>query len=374
MCVERDRPVPARIWVRIRGRVKAFPLEKLRLATPDEMMGAEYITGALQDVEAELKNGTITVEGNAGENEAVAEGGQESMEVTEAPKKRKKPREPSSSDSSSSSSEPEADLHAEEKAKLLDDIPFCVRENLKQKAEASLAAEDPHAWDIAKKRKLFEKLAKQLEPPSTLEEAGIRDHLNDVYSKFKAVRKAIVTKPKGGGGRARSTVRGRNVDAMDVGTPKGAHVVQEVELPAEFFKPGEYEAMLNDTIGHWTLWSSPSVHAGESTLVEVAATMHEIDKEGVTEVGTGKARVEYKWSGLDTTWQQAYVEPLKKALKVYLDHGGIKGVPKGTMVEPSRVLSSRFVLTNKGGTLLQDAVLKARWIIGGHRDPRCGFV
>ncbi|CAE7829188.1 unnamed protein product [Symbiodinium microadriaticum] len=358
---------------RIRGRVKAFPLEKLRLATPDEMMGAEYITGALQDVEAELKNGTITVEGNAGENEAVAEGGQESMEVTEAPKKRKKPREPSSSDSSSSSSEPEADLHAEEKAKLLDDIPFCVRENLKQKAEASLAAEDPHAWDIAKKRKLFEKLAKQLEPPSTLEEAGIRDHLNDVYSKFKAVRKAIVTKPKGGGGRARSTVRGRNVDAMDVGTPKGAHVVQEVELPAEFFKPGEYEAMLNDTIGHWTLWSSPSVHAGESTLVEVAATMHEIDKEGVTEVGTGKARVEYKWSGLDTTWQQAYVEPLKKALKVYLDHGGIKGVPKGTMVEPSRVLSSRFVLTNKGGTLLQDAVLKARWIIGGHRDPDAGL-
>ena len=96
-------------------------------------------------------------------------------------------------------------------------------------------------------------------------------------------------------------------------------------------------------------------------------------KEGVTEVVTGTARVEYKWSGLDSQWQQAYVEPLKKAGKIYLDHGGIRGVPKGTMVEPSRVLSSRFVLTNKGGLLLEDAVLKARWIIGGHRDPDAGL-
>ena len=35
--------------------------------------------------------------------------------------------------------------------------------------------------------------------------------------------------------------------------------------------------MLQDTIGHWTLWSSPSVHAGESTIVEVTAALHEAD-------------------------------------------------------------------------------------------------
>ena len=196
-------------------------------------MGAEYITGALQDVEAELKNGTITVDGNTAGGKAAANEGEELVEMTEAPKKRKKPREPSSSDSSSSSSESEIDPQAEENAKLLDDIPLCIRENLKQKAADPDPVEDPHAWDMAKKRRLFEKLAKQLEPPSTLEEAGIRDHLNDVYSTFKAVRKAIVTKPKGGTGRARSSVRGRSVDAMDVGTPQRANVVEEVDLPAE---------------------------------------------------------------------------------------------------------------------------------------------
>ena len=37
------------------------------------------------------------------------------------------------------------------------------------------------------------------------------------------------------------------------------------------------------------------------------------------------------------------------------------------------MLSSRFVLTNKGGASLEDAELKARWIFGGHRDPDAGL-
>ena len=39
----------------------------------------------------------------------------------------------------------------------------------------------------------------------------------------------------------------------------------------------------------------------------------------------------------------------------------------------SRVLNSRFVLTNKGGPTLAEAELKARWIFGGHRDPDAGL-
>ncbi|CAE7743820.1 unnamed protein product [Symbiodinium sp. CCMP2456] len=374
VCVERDKPVPARIWVRIRGRVKAFPLEKLRLATPDEMMGAEYITHALQDVEDELKKGILTVDENGGVGGNAADEDAELATVINAPD-RKKDRAPqgSSDSSSSSSSDVEVDERAEAKAQLLDDIPYCVRQNLKQKAEDAKQPQDPHEWDLAKKRRLFEKLSKQLEPPSTLEEAGIRDHLNNVYSKFKAVKRAIGVKPKGSATRSRASARGRNIDPMEVVQPQGVNMVEDLDLEAGMFKPGEYEAMLNDTIGQWTLWSSPSPHSGEQKLIEVTAALHEADKAGVTEVVTGKARVEYKWSGLDEQWRQAYVGPLKKALQVYLDHAGIKGVPKGTVVDPSRILSSRFVLTNKGGSELSEALLKARWIIGGHRDPDAGL-
>ena len=59
---------------------------------------------------------------------------------------------------------------------------------------------------------------------------------------------------------------------------------------------------------------------------------------------TGKARIEYRWSGLDDEWRKAYVEPLN--VGVYLEHSGIKGVLLGQVVDPSRALSSRFVLTN----------------------------
>ena len=37
------------------------------------------------------------------------------------------------------------------------------------------------------------------------------------------------------------------------------------------------------------------------------------------------------------------------------------------------MLSSRFVLTNKGEEALHAAELKARWIFGGHRDPDAGL-
>ena len=105
----------------------------------------------------------------------------------------------------------------------------------------------------------------------------------------------------------------------------------------------------------------------------VSASLHRAEMEGVTEVATGRARDEYQWSKLDDEWRRAYVGPLKKAISVYLEHEGIKGVPKGQMVDPSCVLSSRFVLTNKGGPTLAEAELKARWIFGGHRDPDAGL-
>ena len=367
VCVERDRPVPGRIWVRIRGRLKAFPLEKLRLAAPDEMVGSQFITKALQDVEEELQNGTLKVDEDWGEDEAPA------AEPSQPSRLKPKENEEDSSSSSESGEEPEEmSDDQKERAKLLDDTPFCIRQNMMRKAEDATLPTDPHELDFAKKRRLFEKLSKSLEPPSTLQ-AGVREHLTQAYAKFKSVKCAVLQKPEKASARSRAS-RPQGVAVAEVGNPGELKVSLEVEVPADMFKEGEYEAMVQDTMGQWVLWSAPSTHAGQGKLLEVAASLHATDKDGVTEVVTGKARVEYKWSSLDDNWKRAYAEPLKKAFKVYLDHDdGIKGVPSGTVIDPARILGSRFVLTNKGDATLEGADLRARWIIGGHRDPDAGL-
>ena len=42
VCVERRHEVPNRVWVRLRSKLKCFPLQKIRTATPDEMLGAQW--------------------------------------------------------------------------------------------------------------------------------------------------------------------------------------------------------------------------------------------------------------------------------------------------------------------------------------------
>ena len=48
-------------------------------------------------------------------------------------------------------------------------------------------------------------------------------------------------------------------------------------------------------------------------------------------------------------------------------------MPADQLVDPTRVIGSRFVLTNKGAENLSEAELKARWVFGGHRDPDAGL-
>ena len=83
-------------------------------------------------------------------------------------------------------------------------------------------------------------------------------------------------------------------------------------------------------------------------------------------------RVEYQWKNLSPQWKEAYGKPLIKAVQVYFDHDAVEGVNKDTVIDPRKILSSRFVLTNKGGDTLAEAELKARWILGGHRDSEAG--
>ena len=354
-------------------------MEKIRLATLDETVSAQFVHEALKEVETELQGGQARVEEAAGPStEAAAP-----SEAKRAPKDRPKRSGSSSSSTSSTTSDTDGgeaarpDPKAEEqerRAKVLDDVPLAMRALADRRKSEAAALEDPHALDFAKKRKLFEQLAKSLEPPSTLEEGQIRDHLTNIYGKFKEVKKAL-TKQKGGG-------RARGGGKSGVRSEAGRHAsgVMLAENHVEVgpcLAPGEYEEMLQDTLGHWTLWSSPSPSAGVAELGEVSARWQREEAEamagGVTEVKTGKARVEYRWRDLDEEWRQAFVPALKKAVGVYLEHRGIRGVPKDKVLDPKRILSSRFVLTNKGGEELSAAEPKARWIFGGHRDPDAGL-
>ena len=366
VCVERDRPVPQRVWVRLRGRVKAFPLEKIRLATVDEMASAEFITQAVTDVEEELRGGRLRLE----------DGGSAEGERPDQP--RTKPDGPSSSSSSSSEAEaeepvdPEAQAQQEARARLLDDVPFSVARNFEDKRKREAEAQmDPHQLDFQKKQKLFESLVKQLEPPSPLEEAALRNHLEETYAKFKGVRKASKVKPRGAEGRSRGD--GGHSSKAEGSRARAVMEVSQEDVEQVWFRPGEMEALLQDTVGQWALWGESSPHGEYEVLVQVSKKVAHAEQEGLTEVVTGKARVEYKWSSLDDTWKRAFVEPLKKAVGVYMDHDAIKGVALDQVVDPSRVLNSRFVLTNKGGPGLDEAELKARWILGGHRDPDAGL-
>ncbi|CAE7682647.1 RE2 [Symbiodinium necroappetens] len=84
-------------------------------------------------------------------------------------------------------------------------------------------------------------------------------------------------------------------------------------------------------------------------------------------------RLEFRWKSLSPEWQQAFVDPLKKAIDVYIDNGALDSVPLGKPIDPQKILPSRFVLTNEsdlGG--LEHATLKARWVLAGHLDKEAG--
>ena len=87
---------------------------------------------------------------------------------------------------------------------------------------------------------------------------------------------------------------------------------------------------------------------------------------------TGKPRLEFRWKDLDEEWRTAFENPVKKAVDVYIDNQALRPVPQGQMVPPMKVLPSRFVLTNKGKDTLEEAELKARWVLAGHLDKEAG--
>eukprot|EP00435_Cladocopium_sp_Y103_P046001 s1245_g13.t1 len=349
--------------------------------------------------------------------------------------------------------------------RLMDDVPLSMRSRPQPSSDArgsqTPAEGEPSSMPFAKKQRLFEKLSKQLQPPTRLQEARVRNQLENAYDQLKTLRKTIkAVKPKAKA-TARDVVRRRSTGGVDFSTglseeepaPETTPMFMEVEEPIEEeIEVLDTSAALWNRTKHYV--SSPSSESGTSSTESQQATepmtvnMDEVgmlkdenlvfylnrkltdDEETleleqvikniesgaavygchVTEVLqqhvlwtgespaagkempqqleqelikeeqlldqskliTGKQRVEIAWKDLDEDWRKAFVQPIIKGFNVYFQHQALAGVPEGQWVDPRRVLPSRLVLTNKGGSNLSEAELKARWVFGGHRDPDAG--
>ena len=139
VCVERDHSVPRRLWVQIRGRIKTFPLEKVRLATPDEMTSSQFITDALKDVEAELRKGNVIVDEPAADDAAEEASNKRKAEVEDEMSSR------GASSTDTSEEDPDEATRAR-RARLLD-VPLSVKRNLaeRRKREEGGSHGSPHA-------------------------------------------------------------------------------------------------------------------------------------------------------------------------------------------------------------------------------------
>ena len=124
--------------------MKAYPLEKIRLATADEMLSAEYIVGALKDVEQEISGGRLQVE-----DYIPPQGPEEDAEAEAEAMEDEEPRQ-------------ELSAQADRKRELTHDVPQAMKP----------AETEPHLMPFEKKQRLFEQLAKDLGAPTALEEAA----------------------------------------------------------------------------------------------------------------------------------------------------------------------------------------------------------
>lgn len=427
VCVERDRRVPGRVWVRIKGRVKAVPLEKLRLATTEELVSAHYITEALDEVHKELTSGRMQVE----ETPALEDGEvAPAVEGTAAVL----PSSDSEMEKSSSTEDQGEDRETERmrlEKRLLHDVPLQFQAPAGSQAAGSQAAPstpagEPHALPFPKKQKLFENLAKSLQPPTPFQEMRVREQLEKAYDNMKLVRKTLKTpkaRPKATPGVVAQRRPPREAHATDLDPERIEIIIEDYvteqqraletyvedehnsmddDVVMSFDDPPEYKPTdslipnevlaletvieninqgtanygqdVTEVLQQHVLWTEPSAAAKAAELETNLQEHLRKDQEVLdgANLVTGKDRVEYTWSKLDAAWKEAFIEPIVDGFKVYFDHQALQGVPEGQWVEPRRILPSRMVLTNKGGKDLASAKLKARWVFGGHRDPDAG--
>ena len=386
VCVERLDGLPKRVWVRIRSKLHSYPLEKIRLATPDEMLGSHYILDAMKAMEAELNEGKLLVQPVEEEEpeqpplpeqpypSPPPELAQQQLQQERPASEQPRPDSPQqlASDSEEGLSDGtvwrllEQDEECdEERAKkvrrmeALDDFPLEAlrpKERRPRDSEDEQSLPEPSRFPFPKKQRMFEDWSQK--GGGVLGEAQIRGQIEKTNYKVRQLKKGLY---KQKAQEKRKTVKSRGDAASSslvfwTEAGDGEHLWREVEEEQEIM--GVYMATVEQE-------EEVQKRSGEESK-----KAEEDFKEA--KIVTGKARLEYQWRQLDEEWKEAFHQPLLKGVKVYFDHDAVEGVAKDKMIDPRKILGSRFVLTNKGGPLLAEAELKARWILGGHLDPEAG--
>ena len=408
VCVERQQNITNRIWVRIRGKVRSFPLEKVRLATPDEMLGSQFILQLLNQTSDEIRQGRVQLEtepeerqpptrppkrsqtANAipedDEDEDMGQDAQQRQqaETDEQDRARQVRRMEILSDvpdsvlkaisSSSSSVALKRKLQSDEREEMLREDEEEDSSGQSQKMEGP----EPSALQFQQKQQLFENFAKSGAQPSTLTEAQLRSGAAQASQRVKQIRKMIR--------KTRYNVTQRAIRKEQNDRQEAASMV----LFMEAMEANEFEEAWEDACNEWkqqeAFWTQPQVqewtdaqlakkveeHQNDHMAAAATSGLYAQASEQKPGLVTGKARLEYDWNKLAPAWKDAFKEPLLKAVKIYFSHGALAGVPKDQVLDPKRILNTRFVLTNKGGNTLEDAVLKGRLVLGGHKDPDMG--
>eukprot|EP00435_Cladocopium_sp_Y103_P071268 s9_g37.t1 len=281
VCVERDKRLPSRVWVRLRGRVKAVPLEKIRLATDEELISGQFIQEALKDVQEELTSGRLRA--------TEVDASPLPLEDAEQPVPSELipvPEETMSSDSDKADDEDE-DMQGDRQTermrlekRLLDDVPLQMRHSPQPSSGARGAqdqeSEEPHTMPFPKKQKMFEKLAKQLEPPTRLQEARVRSQLENAYDQLKTLRKTMRTSRPRPKATARDVVQRRT--AMGIDVPAVFTVDEPAPEMTPMFEQTSIHSEKVETLDPWTMrWSndvdvaSPSPAGSSSPTTEAEA-------------------------------------------------------------------------------------------------------
>lgn len=181
----------------------------------------------------------------------------------------------------------------------------------------------------------------------------MRSGMATASNNVKNIRKLI--KKQRSGAALQSRLRRQRADQQTAET---------MVMAAEVLGEDDYEAC----------WKAACAEMVEQEAFRSSSKVREKDvkKINTSKIVTGKARLEYQWSQLGEDWKKAFEEALVKAVKIYFDHDALEGVLRDKVIDPKEILSSRFILTNKGGSNLAEAELKARLILGGHMDPDMG--
>ena len=268
-----------------------MPLEKVRLATVEELASGNFIMEAIQDLETELQQAGVRAEI---EDQADDEASADEYEPTLG----------------HAIEDKETDRMKLEK-RLLTDVPL--------QFSPTPPAGEPSNMPFAKKQRMFESLSKQQEPPTLMQEAQMRHQLETANRGVREAKNRVrsveppseqqAKKPRGKESSSSSS-RARAQSVGLVSSPEAhqkdgdfGEEVNDVNFANYVNAVLSVEQMLSrectvldDILLQETLWSEPSHQARHQQLEDHMKTRQAEDTSALigSKLVTGKERLEYK--------------------------------------------------------------------------------